>query len=113
MNFTRSELEMLYQYAAPTKEETLAGLKEIVPVLERKDDLLSKVIVENAIRKLENWRSRSAAGLLRITGPPLSKSGIILSARGLPPPNPGRGSRFCRGMTWQAWSGSCRKQGTW
>ena len=43
MNFTRSELEMLYQYAAPTKEETLAGLKEIVPVLERKDDLLSKV----------------------------------------------------------------------
>ena len=44
MNFTKSELEMLYQYAAPTKEETLAGLKEIVPVLERKDDLLSKVI---------------------------------------------------------------------
>ena len=53
MNFTKSELEMLYQYAAPTKEETLAGLKEIVPVLERKDDLLSKVIVENTIRKLE------------------------------------------------------------
>ena len=25
--FTRSELEMVYQYAAPTKEETLAGLK--------------------------------------------------------------------------------------
>ena len=39
MNFNKSELEMLYQYAAPTKEETLAGLKEIVPVLERKDDL--------------------------------------------------------------------------
>ena len=53
MNFTRSELEILCQYAAPTKEETLAGLKEIVPVLERKDDLLSKVIVENTIRKLE------------------------------------------------------------
>ena len=53
MNFTKSELEMLYQYAAPTKEETLAGLKEIVPVLERKDDLLSKVIVWNTIRKLE------------------------------------------------------------
>ena len=31
--FTRSELEMVYQYAAPTKEETLAGLKEIVPVI--------------------------------------------------------------------------------
>ncbi len=53
MNFTKSELEMLYQYAAPTKEETLAGLKEIVPVLERKDDLLSKVIAWNTIRKLE------------------------------------------------------------
>lgn len=53
MNFTKSELETLYQYAAPTKEETLAGLKEIVPVLEKKDDLLSKVIVENTIRKLE------------------------------------------------------------
>ena len=53
MNFTRSELEMLYQYAAPTKEETLAGLKEIVPVLEKKDDLLTKMIVENTVRKLE------------------------------------------------------------
>ena len=53
MNFTKSELEMLYQYAAPTKEETLAGLKEIVPVLERKDDLLSKVIAWNTIQKLE------------------------------------------------------------
>lgn len=53
MNFTKSELEMLYQYAAPTKEETLAGLKEIVPVLERKDDLLTKMIVENTVRKLE------------------------------------------------------------
>lgn len=45
MDFTKSELEMLYQYAAPTKEETLAGLKEIVPILERKDDLLTKMIV--------------------------------------------------------------------
>ena len=53
MNFTKSELEMLCQYAAPTKDETLAGLKEIIPVLERKDDLLSKVIVENTVRKLE------------------------------------------------------------
>lgn len=53
MDFTKSELEMLYQYAAPTKEETLARLKEIVPVLEKKEDLLSKVIVENTIRKLE------------------------------------------------------------
>ena len=53
MNFTKSELEMLCQYAAPTKAETLAGLKEIIPVLEKKDDLLTKMIVENTVRKLE------------------------------------------------------------
>lgn len=49
MKFTNSELEMIYQYAAPTKEETLAGLKEIVPVIK---DTLTRVIVENAIDKL-------------------------------------------------------------
>lgn len=50
MNFTNSELEMIYQYAAPTKAETLAGLKEIVPVTQ---DTLTRVIVENAIDKLQ------------------------------------------------------------
>ena len=50
MNFTNSELEMIYQYAAPTKAETLAGLKEIVPVIK---DTLTRVIVENAIDKLQ------------------------------------------------------------
>lgn len=49
MKFTNSELEMIYQYAAPTKEETLAGLKEIVPVIK---DTLTRVIVENTIDKL-------------------------------------------------------------
>ena len=33
MNFSKDELAMVYQYAAGTKEETLAGLKEIVPVI--------------------------------------------------------------------------------
>ena len=33
MNFSKDELAMVYQYAAGTKEETLAGLKEIVPVM--------------------------------------------------------------------------------
>ena len=113
MDFIKSELEMLYQYAAPTKEETLAGLKEIVPVLERKDDLLSKVIVENTIRKLEKLAEPECSRFIADNRAPLSKNGIILSARGLPPPKPGRGSRFCRGMTWQAWSGSCRKQDIW
>ena len=49
MRFTNSELEMIYQYAAPTKAETLAGLQEIVPVIK---DTLTRVIVENAIDKL-------------------------------------------------------------
>jgi len=36
---------------APTKAETLAGLKEIIPVLERHNNLLTKAITENAIEK--------------------------------------------------------------
>ena len=52
MNFTRSELELIDQYAAPTKAETLSGLKEIIPVLEKRNDLLTKAITENAIEKL-------------------------------------------------------------
>lgn len=52
MNFTRSELELINQYAAPTKAETLAGLKEIIPVLKKRNDLLTKAITENAIEKL-------------------------------------------------------------
>ncbi len=50
MKFSKSELDIIYQYAAPTKAETLAGMKEAVPVIK---DLLTKAIVENAIRKLE------------------------------------------------------------
>lgn len=52
MNFTKSELELIDQYAAPSKKETLAGLKEIVSVLEKRGDFLTKVITENAIEKL-------------------------------------------------------------
>ena len=33
MRFTNSELEMIYQYAAPTKAETIGGMKETVPVI--------------------------------------------------------------------------------
>ena len=33
MKFSKSELDIIYQYAAPTKEETLAGMNEIVPVI--------------------------------------------------------------------------------
>ena len=50
MKFSKSEQEIIYQYAAPTKAETLAGITEAVPVTE---NLLTKAIMENAIRKLE------------------------------------------------------------
>lgn len=50
MRFTKSELEMIYQYAAPTKAETIGGMKETVPVIK---DLLTRVIMENAIEKLQ------------------------------------------------------------
>lgn len=50
MKFTKSELEMIYQYAAADKAQTLAGLQEIVPVIK---DTLTRVIVENAIAKLQ------------------------------------------------------------
>ena len=38
MKFSKSELDIIYQYAAPTKAETLTGMKEIVPVIK---DLLT------------------------------------------------------------------------
>ena len=50
MTFTRSELEMIYQYAATDRAATVAGLAEIVPVLK---DPLTKAIVKNTIDKLE------------------------------------------------------------
>ena len=50
MKFSKSELDIIYQYAAPTKAETLAGMKEIVSVTA---DLMTKLIMENAIRRLE------------------------------------------------------------
>ena len=50
MRFTNSELEMIYQYAAPTKAETIGSMKETVPVIK---DLLTRVIMENAIEKLQ------------------------------------------------------------
>ena len=48
--FSKDELAMVYQYAAGTKEDTLAGLKEIVPVIR---DRQTKEIVESTIRKLD------------------------------------------------------------
>ena len=56
MNFSKDELAMVYQYAAGTKEDTLAGLKEIVPVIR---DRQTRDIVENTIRK----RRHSGSGI--------------------------------------------------
>ena len=50
MDFSKDELAMVYQYAAGTKEDTLAGLKEIVPLIR---DRQTRGIVESTIRKLD------------------------------------------------------------
>ena len=50
MNFSKDELAMVYQYAAGTREDTLAGLKEIVPVIR---DRQTREMVESTIRKLD------------------------------------------------------------
>lgn len=50
MKFTKSEMETVHQYAAPTKAETIAGMERDVS---RIDDPLTKAIVEGTIRKLE------------------------------------------------------------
>ena len=50
MKFLESERDIINQYAAPTKEETLASMQKTVLVTK---DLLTKAIMKNAIRKLE------------------------------------------------------------
>ncbi len=90
MNFSKDELAMVYQYAAGTKEETLAGLKEIVPVIR---DRQTREIVESTIRKLDAIRSRSAAALSLIRSSGLSRSGTIPSGAGLPKPRHKRGRK--------------------
>lgn len=43
-------MDIICQYAVPTKAKTLAAVKETVPVIK---DLLTKAIMENAIRRLD------------------------------------------------------------
>ena len=50
MKFTDSELEMIFQYAAPSKGETIGGMKETIPVIK---DPLTRAIMENAVNKLQ------------------------------------------------------------
>lgn len=90
MDFSKDELAMVYQYAAGTKEDTLAGLKEIVP--------LSVTGRQGRLWRVpsESWtpsRSRSAAALLLIRSSGLSRSGRIPSGAGLPKPRHRRGQK--------------------
>ena len=50
MKFTRSELEMIYQYAAADRAATVKELYKTIPAIK---DPLTKAIVENTIDKLE------------------------------------------------------------
>ena len=90
MNFSKDELAMVYQYAAGTKEDTLAGLKEIVPVIrDRRQGILWRI-------PSESWtpsRSRSAAALSLIRSSGLSRIGTIPSGAGLPKPRHRRGRK--------------------
>ena len=45
MQFTKSELEMIYKYAATTKEDTVKAMKETLPDTE---DKLTYIIIRNA-----------------------------------------------------------------
>lgn len=70
MKFFKSELEIIAQYAALAKAETLDSMKETLPVI--KDDL-TRAIMENAICKLQKipesecsrFIADTKAGLLR------------------------------------------------
>lgn len=50
MQFTKSELEMIYKYVATTKEDTVKAMKETLPDTE---DKLTYIIIRNAAEKLE------------------------------------------------------------
>ena len=119
MDFSKDELAMVYQYAAGTKEDTLAGLKEIVPVIR---DRQTREIVEITIRKLDaipepecrrfiadtkqrfiqkrdnsirrrlaEAKAQARLSLIRSSG--LSRSGTIPSGAGLPKPRHRRGRK--------------------
>lgn len=76
MRFTNSELEMIYQYAAPTKAETIGGMKETVPVIK---DLLTRVIMENAITATVScWITASLAYVYRVSAIPSYAAGFGL-----------------------------------
>lgn len=50
MQFTKSELEMIYKYEATTKEDTIRAMRDVLPAI---NDTLTHVIIRNAAEKLE------------------------------------------------------------
>lgn len=50
MQFTKSELEMIYKYGATTKEDTVRAMRDALPAI---NDTLTQVIIRNAADKLE------------------------------------------------------------
>ncbi|MCI8627888.1 MAG: hypothetical protein HFI40_16745 [Lachnospiraceae bacterium] len=50
MQFTKSELEIIYKYAATTKEDTVKAMKETLATTE---DKLTYIIIRNAAEKLK------------------------------------------------------------
>lgn len=81
MDFTKNEMDMVYQYAAGTKEETLAGLKEIVPVIHNRQ---TKETVENTIRKLEAIPEPECRRFIAATKQHFIEKRTIPSGAGLP-----------------------------
>ena len=49
MQFTKSELEMIYKYACTTKEDTVKAMKEALSAI---GDELTYIIIRNAAEKL-------------------------------------------------------------
>lgn len=50
MQFTKSELEVIYKYAATTKEETVRAMREALPATKEQ---LACTTIRNAVEKLE------------------------------------------------------------
>ena len=90
MNFSKDELAMVYQYAAGTKEETLAGLKEIVPVIR---DRQTREIVESTIRKLDAIPEPECRRFIADTKQRFIQKRDIPSGASLPNPRHRRGQK--------------------
>ena len=90
MDFSKDELAMVYQYAAGTKEDTLAGLKEIVPIIR---DRQTREIVESTIRKLDAIPEPECRRFIADTKQRFIQKRDNPSGAGLPKPRHRRGRK--------------------